>query len=81
MARRVWEKRREDLRQLLKEVRQQAGLTQVKLAAKLPSGRSQSYLSKLERGEMKLDLADLEEILDVCKIDVVDFARRFRDMR
>jgi transcriptional regulator with XRE-family HTH domain len=45
---------------LLKQIRLQAGLTQSQLAEKL--GESQSYVSKYESGEQRLDLFEIEKI-------------------
>lgn len=45
------------LRQLLTEARQRSGLTQAELAGRL--GRPQSYISKIENGERKLNVAEL----------------------
>jgi transcriptional regulator with XRE-family HTH domain len=45
---------------LLRETRQTAGLTQVQLAQRL--GQSQSFVSKVEVGERRLDLIQLRTI-------------------
>jgi transcriptional regulator with XRE-family HTH domain len=45
---------------LLKEERKKAGLTQAKLAKKLR--RPQSYVSKYERGDRRLDVIEFLEI-------------------
>jgi transcriptional regulator with XRE-family HTH domain len=46
---------------LLRETRQEAGVTQVQLAERLDE--TQSQISKLERGEVRLDLIELRTIL------------------
>ena len=43
-------------RELLREARERVGLTQEELAARL--GESQSFVSKCERGERRLDLVE-----------------------
>ncbi len=43
-------------RRLLREARERVGLTQEELAARL--GESQSFVSKCERGERRLDLVE-----------------------
>jgi len=43
----------------LKRARSEAGLTQVEVAAKL--GRPQTYVSKCELGERRVDLVELED--------------------
>ena len=46
---------------LLIEIRKSAGITQVQLAKLL--GKSQSFVSKVERGENRLDVIQLRTIL------------------
>lgn len=52
--------RYERLRKLLVGARKAAGLTQAELAVKL--GRPQSYVSKYERGERRLDVIEFLEV-------------------
>lgn len=62
MTNKTWDEDREKLRELLKELRKnEADLTQVELSQAL--GRPQSYVSKYETGERKLDYV---EIIDIC---------------
>lgn len=63
------------LLELLIEVRDKAGLKQTELAALL--GRSQSYVSDVERGGRRLDLLQLREYCQACGQDLVGFVRRF----
>lgn len=58
-------------RSLLVAAREKSGLTQVRLAEKL--GKPQSFISKYERGERRLDFTEFIELADVLEIDVVDF--------
>lgn len=60
---------------LLKKVRQQAGLTQKQLAEKL--GESQSYVSKYENGEQRLDLFELERICEVTGVGLDNFIKKY----
>jgi transcriptional regulator with XRE-family HTH domain len=46
---------------LLRETRQAAGVTQVQLAERLDE--TQSQISKLERGEVRIDVIELRTIL------------------
>jgi transcriptional regulator with XRE-family HTH domain len=59
---------------LLVEARERAGLTQVELASKL--GQSQSFVSKTERGDRRLDLVQLRTILRALEVRLTDFVRR-----
>lgn len=45
---------------LLRDVRQQKSLTQVEVASRL--GRPQSFVSKYETGERRLDIIELGEV-------------------
>jgi transcriptional regulator with XRE-family HTH domain len=62
-------------RKILVEARREAGLTQVELAKKL--GRPQSFVSKFERGERRLDVT---EFLDVARALGIDAARTILDL-
>jgi transcriptional regulator with XRE-family HTH domain len=46
--------------QRLRKVRLEAGLTQVQVAKKL--GHHQSYISKIESGERRVDVVELKQI-------------------
>ena len=58
-------------RALLTEARKTAGLTQVELSVQLE--RPQSFVSKVERGERRLDVIEFLEIARVLRLDVVAF--------
>jgi transcriptional regulator with XRE-family HTH domain len=60
---------------LLKEFRRKAGITQVDLAAKL--GQTQSFVSKAERGERRLDIVQLRTLCHLYSIRLLDFVERF----
>lgn len=66
--------RRNRLLRLLKSIRTEAGLRQVDLAEKL--GQPQSFVSKYEAGERRLDVLELEEICDCCGIALAHFVSR-----
>lgn len=64
------------LQRVLHVIRQEKGLTQVNLAQRL--GRPQSYVSKYESGERKLDLPELEKICGVLGVGLETLVRRYR---
>jgi transcriptional regulator with XRE-family HTH domain len=63
------------LLRLLREAREQAGLTQVELAAKLK--QTQSFVSKVELGDSRLDLIQLRTILIAIGLSLPAFVERF----
>jgi len=60
---------------LLRETRQAAGVTQVQLAQKLRT--SQSIVSKWERGELRLDIVQIQRICRVLGATLAAFAREY----
>ena len=79
MGRSLYSQKRERFRDLLKQVRIEAGLTQVELSKKLK--RPQSYVSDYERGQRKLDWVAVDEVLAICGLRVVEFAKRYESAR
>ena len=63
-------------RSLLVSAREKSGLTQVQIAERL--GKPQSFISKYERGERRLDLTEFIELADALDIDVVGFINRYQ---
>jgi transcriptional regulator with XRE-family HTH domain len=63
----VFSERYELFKRLLIESRKQAGFTQVSLALKL--GRPQSYVSKYERGERRLDVVEFIDVAHAIGVD------------
>ena len=62
------------LLRLLRRTREEAGVTQVDLAAAL--SRTQSFVSKVERGETRLDVIQLRSVLAALGTTLPAFARR-----
>ena len=62
-------------RKLLTEARKVAGLTQSELSSRLK--RPQSFVSKYERGERRLDVVEFGEVARALRIDPIRFLRRF----
>jgi len=63
------------LREHLIQARKSNGLTQVGLAERLR--RPQSFVSKYERGERKLDVIEFCGVCRALEVDPVVFLRRF----
>ena len=62
---------------LLKELREAVGITQVDLAKQL--GQTQSFVSKIERGERRLDIIQLRTILLHFKVSLREFVQRLEN--
>lgn len=71
--------KRSPLAVLLRQVRLEAGLTQRQLADAL--GQSQSYVSKYEADEQRLDLTELEAICKAAGVDLLSFVERYVESR
>lgn len=65
------------LQNLLRQIRLEAGLRQVDLAEML--GQSQSFISKYEAGERRLDILELRQICQTVGISLEEFARRLEE--
>ena len=59
----------------MREIRVEAGLTQAAVAKSI--GQTQSYVSKYEQGEQRLDLLELEAVCNAVGIPLIEFVRRF----
>lgn len=66
---------RERLQALLRQIRAEAGLRQSDLAQRL--GQPQSFVSKYESGERRLDLLEIRDICTAVGISLQEFVRRF----
>lgn len=75
MEKSIFTSQSEKLQGLLREVRLEAGLRQIDLAERLQ--QPQSFVSKYESGERRLDLPELQQICDVCGISLVTFVERY----
>ncbi len=76
MPKSTYSPRYERFRGLLVEARKAAGLTQTELAARLE--RPQSFVSKFENGERRLDLIEFMDVAEVLNIDVAAFLQRLK---
>jgi transcriptional regulator with XRE-family HTH domain len=62
-------------RKLLVQARKQNGITQADLAKRLK--RPQSFVSKYERGERRLDVVEFGDVAKALGVDPVGFLGRF----
>ena len=60
---------------LLKKARETAGITQIQLAKRLKL--TQSFVSKIERGERRLDIVQLRTILKEFNVSLPKFVEQF----
>ena len=65
------------LLELLRQIRSEAGLRQVDLAKRLR--QPQSFVSKYESGERRLDLLELQQVCAALGVSLRDFVKRFED--
>lgn len=65
--------------ELLRELRQARGITQIVLADRLRN--TQTFISKIERGERRLDVVEAAEILEALGLDPLAFFRKFLTLR
>ena len=63
--------------QLLRLIRTDKRLRQKDVADRL--GQPQSFVSKYESGERRLDLLELEQVCEACDTDLASFVSRYRD--
>ena len=59
---------------VLKRVREDAGMTQGDLAAKI--GQTQTYVSKCERGQRRVDIIELRQLCKGLNMDLKRFLDR-----
>ncbi len=68
--------KQKQLQNQLKSIRREAGLSQQDLALRLQ--RPQSFVSKYELGERRLDIIELLEICEAIDMDLGEFIQRLR---
>ena len=74
MEKNLYTQRQRVLLELLRDTRQEAGLRQEDVSEKLE--RPQSFVSKYESGERRLDVLELWDVCEVLEISPVTFAKR-----
>lgn len=71
MRKTIYQRENVCLLALLRDARERGGLSQMELSTKL--GKPQSYISKIERGERRLDVIELRRICQVLNLDLRKF--------
>lgn len=67
--------KKQRLAALLRSIRLEAGLTQVQVSVAI--GEPQSYVSKYESGEQRLDLIEIEEVCEAVGINLRTLVERY----
>jgi transcriptional regulator with XRE-family HTH domain len=75
MPKTIFSREQETLQELLCALRKEKGLTQEALAKRL--GVPQSFVSKYESGERRLDLIELRQVCAAAGLSLSAFIRRF----
>ena len=76
MEKSITTERHRQLAELLRRLREEAGLTQVDLADRLQV--SQSVISKVESGQRRLDLVQLETYAQTLGVELRTLIRRWQ---
>lgn len=63
------------LLEMLRSAREASGITQIDLADRL--GETQSFISKCERGERRLDIVELRDWCAAIGVSFVPFLKKF----
>jgi transcriptional regulator with XRE-family HTH domain len=80
MEKTIYSREYEAVLRLLRDARAKAGVTQAELAGTL--GLTQSQVSKIERGETRLDVIQLRAVCRALRVTLVEFAKRLeREIR
>jgi ribosome-binding protein aMBF1 (putative translation factor) len=76
MTRSAFSRQAEQFREMMRAERERAGLTQTMLSQQLE--RPQSYVSKYERGERRLDVIEFLEVARIVGFDASRFIERLQ---
>lgn len=71
----IFTQRHQELIGFIASVRKAAGVTQVELAERL--GKPQSFVSKVERGERRLDVIEFCQVAEALGCDPAKLLREF----
>lgn len=75
MANKVSSSDQQNLLKLLRQIRLDAGMRQIDMAKQLR--QPQSFVSKYESGERRLDLLELRMVCKAARIPLSEFIRKF----
>ena len=78
MKKRIYIAQRSRLVSLLREMRIEASLTQVDLAARIE--KDQAYVSRYESGQRRLDVLEVREICQVVGVTLEEFVKRLESV-
>jgi transcriptional regulator with XRE-family HTH domain len=73
MKKTIYSQEHKDITSLLKKARKDLGLSQKDVAKLL--GKTQSYISKLESGQRRIDVVQLKEFAEIYKKELDYFIR------
>lgn len=77
MVKTIHSDKNKKLIETIKKIRNEKGFTQLELANKL--SKPQSFISKIESGERRVDLIELEKICHLLGIDLIDFIVLYKE--
>jgi transcriptional regulator with XRE-family HTH domain len=77
VPRKIYSREQEKLIAVLRQLRIDAELRQVDLAKRLR--RPQSFVSKYETGERRLDLIELREVCAALGVSIMEFVQQFEE--
>jgi transcriptional regulator with XRE-family HTH domain len=72
-----YQKKYDAFLELLYQVRVGSNLRQVDIAEQL--GVPQSFISKIESGERRIDIVELKELCDVYGVSISEFIKKFEE--
>lgn len=75
----IFTQRHQDLIGFIASTRKAAGITQAELAGRM--GKPQSFMSKVERGERRLDVIEFCQVAEALGQDPADLLREFVDLQ
>lgn len=75
----IFTQRHQEFIAFIASARKEAGITQVELADRL--GRPQSFVSKVERGERRLDVVEFCQVAEALGIGPAKLLSDFLDVR